>query len=68
MNRLNSIFSGAMDVTRVNPLGLAVMALALGMIFLSGWISKKQSALSANAIKIIALVICAGGALLAILG
>lgn len=68
MELLNRIFSGSMDASRVNPGGLIVMVLALVLVFLSGWISKKQGILSANAIKIIALVICAGGALLAILG
>ena len=68
MDWLNSIFSGSADASRVNPVGLAVMALALVVLFLSGWISKKHPALSANAIKIISLIICAGGALLAILG
>ncbi len=68
MELLNRIFSGSMDASRVNPIGLIVMFFALLLVFLSGWISKKQSVLSTNAIKIIALVICAGGALLAILG
>lgn len=68
MGWLNSIFSGSMDISRINPFGLAVMVLALALAFLSGRISKKNPALSENAIKIIALVICAGGALLAILG
>ena len=68
MEMLNRIFSGSMNASRVNPIGLIVMFFALLLVFLSGWISKKQSVLSANAIKIIALVICAGGALLAILG
>jgi hypothetical protein len=68
MELLNRIFSGSMDASRVNPGGLTVMLLAIVLVFLSGWISKKQSVLSVNAIKIIALVICAGGALLAILG
>ena len=68
MELLNRIFSGSMDASRVNPIGLIVIFFALLLVFLSGWISKKQNVLSVNAIKIIALVICAGGALLAILG
>ena len=64
---MDRIFTGAIDASRVNPLGLALMALALLLAALSGVIAGKTP-LSKGTVKIMALVICAGGALLAILG
>ena len=68
MDWLNGIFSGSMDASRVNPAGLLVMTLSVALAVLSKRISKRRPAFSENTIKIISLVICAGGALLAILG
>ena len=64
---MDRIFTGAIDASRVNPRGLALMALALLLAALSGAIAGKIP-LSKGTVKIMALVICAGGALLAILG
>ena len=51
---------------RVNPVGIALMALGVLIVALAG---KKIARLSVrNAVKIIGLVVTAGGALLAILG
>ena len=64
---MDRIFTGSVDASRVNPLGIVLMALALLLAALSGVIAGKTP-LSKDTVKIMALVICAGGALLAILG
>jgi len=70
---IKRVFSTAEpDLSRVNPLGLVLMAAAVLMVALAGRLARKLSPDTPdqmrNTIKIIALVICAGGALLAILG
>ena len=64
---MDRIFSAPADFSRVNVLGLGVMAAALALSVLSDAIASRF-AISKNAIKVISLIICAGGALLAILG
>lgn len=60
------------DLSRVNSIGLFLMAVAVLAVALAGRVARKicpdAPDKMKNAIKIIALVICAGGALLAILG
>ena len=73
MDSIKRILSGTeVDVSRVNPFGLILMAAAVAMVALAGVLARKlhpeNPEGTKNAIKIIALVICAGGALLAILG
>lgn len=69
MEWLGKVFSAPADPSRVNPAGIALMAAALVLALLSGKISHASGTkLTQNAVKLIALVICAGGALLAILG
>ena len=51
---------------RVNPLGIALMALGVLIVALAGRKSARQS--TQNIGKIIGLIVTAGGALLAILG
>ena len=51
---------------RVNPFGIALMALGVLIVALAGRRIARQS--TQNAIKIAGLIIAAGGALLAILG
>ena len=72
MDWMKGIFSGEMDAARVHPAGLILMLLALALVMLAERIALKLNpgALehTKNAIKITGLIICAGGALLAILG
>ena len=63
---MGKIFSGMPDVSRVRPAGLIVMAAALALSLFSGVLASRTG-ISKNAIKVISLIICAGGALLAIL-
>ena len=63
---MDRIFSASADFSRVNVLGLGVIAAALALSVLSGAIASRF-AVSKNAIKVISLIICAGGVLLAIL-
>ena len=63
---MGRIFSGAVDFSRLSPAGLIVMAAALLPACFSGFIASRTG-ISKNAIKVISLIICAGGALLAIL-
>ena len=72
MEWLRSLFSAGLDIKRLNSAGICLMAAALVLSLLAG---KLASAIQPsapdkcrNTIKIISLVICAGGALLAILG
>ena len=51
---------------RVNPLGIALMALGVLIVALAGRKIARQS--TQNIVKIIGLFVTAGGALLAILG
>ena len=51
---------------RVNPLGIALMALGVLIVALAGKKIARQS--TQNIVKIIGLFVTAGGALLAILG
>ena len=51
---------------RVNPIGIAVMALGVLIVALAGRKIARQSA--QNTVKIIGLFVTAGGAMLAILG
>lgn len=63
---MNRIFSGGVDLSRVNPWGIALMAIGVLTVILAGKIAQRIG--SANLNKVIGLCICAGGALLAILG
>ena len=51
---------------RVNPLGIALMALGVLTVALAGRKITRQS--TQNLVKVIGLLVTAGGALLAILG
>lgn len=72
MDWLKRLFAGGMDASRANPVGLALMALAVLLVMLAGKIAGRLGnnapEKTKNAIKITGLIICAGGALLAILG
>lgn len=72
MTWLDRLFSGGVSIGRVNPWGLALMALGAALIVLA----RPLSALLSHAepqkyllpAKIAGLLVCAGGALIAILG
>lgn len=72
MDWLKNVFSGGIDASRVHPAGLLVMLLGIALAALGGTIARKlypQSPEFPRAIlKIAGLIICAGGAMLAILG
>lgn len=72
MKLLARIFSGGLSVARLNFVGVALMAAALVIALCAGKIARKLRGEGAeqtkNAIKIVSLVVCAGGAMLAILG
>ena len=63
---MNRIFSGGVDFARVNPWGIALMAIGVVIVILAERIAKKIGNKNLN--KIIGMLICAGGAMLAILG
>ena len=63
---MHRFFSGAADFSRVNPAGLIIMAIALALSFLADPVSRKLK-MHRGTVKVISLIICAGGALLAIL-
>ena len=63
---MNRIFSGGVDFARVNPWGIALMALGAAIVIFAEKIARKIGSRNLN--KIIGLLICAGGAMLAILG
>ena len=69
---LSSLFSGGLDVGRVNPWGLALMALGIALVALarplSSMLSRTRPPKYAVAVKLAGLFVCAGGALIAILG
>lgn len=69
---LKKVFSGSVDASRVNPAGLVLMLAAVLIVALSERIARRLrpqgSQTCASVIKIVALIICALGALLAILG
>ena len=64
MNRIARVFSGAADFTRVNPWGLVLMAIGIVLALLR---IQSLSARQAFIFKIAGLLVCAGGALLAII-
>lgn len=72
MQWLKNVFSGAADASRVNPAGLVLMAVGVALAALAGRIARrfceKSPDAARNLIKLIGMLICAGGALLAILG
>lgn len=68
MDWLKSIFNENVSLARANPVGLAMMLAAVLIVIFAGKISAKLIRFSINTIKVIGLLICAGGALLAILG
>ena len=72
MQWLNKVFSGAADASRVNPLGIALMLASVALVCLAGRIARRLRPEAGegakNVIKLIGMLICAGGALLAILG
>lgn len=57
------VFTGGLDFSRVNPAGLIVMAVGAAICLFAGRRTENR-----NVPKLIGLIICAGGALLAILG
>ena len=63
---MNRIFSGSVDFARVNPWGIALMAIGALTAILAGRIARRIG--SKNGFKVIGLLLCAGGAMLAILG
>ena len=72
MQWLKQVFSGAADASRVNPLGIVLMLAAVAVVCLAEKIARRLRPEAGegakNAVKLIGLAICAGGALLAILG
>ena len=63
---MNRIFSGGVDFARVNPWGIALMAIGVVTAILAGKIAEKVGSRNLN--KVVGLCVCAGGAMLAILG
>ena len=72
MEWLKGLFSSEADASRVHPVGIAVMATALLLCAFAGNLARRffpeREEWARGIIKITALIICAGGALLAILG
>lgn len=64
MDGLDSVFSGGVDFSRINPLGLVLMVIGIIIALLR---VKKLSAGQSVILKLSGLLICAGGALLAII-
>ena len=73
MNWFQKVFSGSVDESRVNQIGIAVMAIGLLVVLLApriaGKIKKeeKPNRNTVNAVKLVGLIICAAGTLIAIL-
>ena len=73
MNWFQKVFSGSVDESRVNQIGIAVMAIGLLVVLLApriaGKIKKEETPNrnTVNAVKLVGLIICAAGALIAIL-
>ena len=72
MDWLKNIFSGGVDASRVHPAGLLMMLCGIALAALGGTIAQKlypqASGVPRVILKIAGLIICAGGAMLAILG
>ena len=73
MDRIKSmLFTEAADISRINPAGFILMAAALLLSAFSGRLARRlkpdQLEKTKIIIRLISLVLCAGGALLAILG
>jgi len=69
---LTRIFTGGVSPERVHPAGAALMAAAVVLAAVSGpvsgrWPEEKRQSVK-NVVKVIATIICAAGALIAILG
>ncbi len=65
MDWISKVFSGAVDWTRVNPVGLVLMAAGIVLALLR---NPRLSSGQVLALRLSGLLVCAGGALLAILG
>lgn len=69
---LNKVFSGSVDISRVCAPGLAMMLCGVGVAAAAGRIAQRfrpeAPEMPKALIKLVGLIICAGGALLAILG
>ncbi len=71
MDWFKSMFSGSVDATRVNQIGIAVMAIGLLVILLASRIAgkiKKDDKNTVNVVKLVGLAIVMAGTLIAILG
>lgn len=72
MQQLKSVFSGAVDASKVNPWGLMLMLLGVLAAALAQRLAAKirpeSPEAARNAVKLVGMLVCAGGALLAILG
>ena len=68
---LSQAFSGGVSLSRANPAGLLLMALAVALLCmirpLSGRFLEKKREGAAAALRIAALLICAAGAIVSII-
>ncbi len=68
---LNRVFSGGVSLARVNPAGLAVMALSVGMIIAAKPFSRRlpesRREGAVSLIKLCGLIVCALGAAVSIM-
>ena len=68
---LNKAFSGSVSLKRADPVGIAVMMLAVALLaaekWLSGKVSEEKRQSAALAVKISGLLFCAVGAMISIL-
>lgn len=71
VNWLKRVFSGSVDLSRVNGIGIAVMAVGLLAVILAPRIAgriKKDDKNAAAVVKLVGLIIVMAGTLIAILG
>lgn len=68
MDWLSGIFRDSPSLARVEPSGLVLMLIGVLMVMFAGKLAAKFPKPGTNGFKILGLLICAGGALLAILG
>ena len=70
MNFISKIFSAPADASRIHPAGILLMLAAVILALFAEKIARRfpNAEQTKNTIKIVGLILCAGGALLAILG
>lgn len=67
---LNKVFSGSVSLSRANPVGIFLMALAIALLFaarpLSGRFPEEKRESAMLSFKILGLLLCALGAIISI--